>query len=240
MAQRPQKQPSAVYKDEVHNRSLGLSSLLWIVVGLLVAAMLVVFLYLSPLFDGFGQRVDPEPEAAVEPITANEPDIEFEFYEVLPEQKFQSIPEGVSIQDREEDSLPKPSTDVVINQSTQADTSQPASISIVEENTTYDEPSNPLTTNDPAQTGETAPSNRQSQYILQIKSYEKAEDADLKRAEVLMAGVDAIVVRQDTKDGYVYQVISTPMTQKEASTASVRLRNNGIDALLIEQRPSPR
>lgn len=123
MAQRPQKQPSAVYKDEVHNRSLGLSSLLWIVVGLLVAAMLVVFLYLSPLFDGFGQRVDPEPEAAVEPITANEPDIEFEFYEVLPEQKFQSIPEGVSIQDREEDSLPKPSTDVVINQSTQADTS---------------------------------------------------------------------------------------------------------------------
>lgn len=97
-----------------------------------------------------------------------------------------------------------------------------------------------MTTNDPAQTGETAPSNRQSQYILQIKSYEKAEDADLKRAEVLMAGVDAIVVRQDTKDGYVYQVISTPMTQKEASTASVRLRNNGIDALLIEQRPSPR
>ncbi|WP_049238210.1 SPOR domain-containing protein [Moraxella canis] len=240
MAQRPQKQPSAVYKDEVHNRSLGLSSLLWIVVGLLVAAMLVVFLYLSPLFDGFGQRVDPEPEAMVEPITANEPDIEFEFYEVLPEQKFQSIPEGVSIQDRGEDSLPKPSTDVVINQSTQADSSQPASISIVEEDTTYDEPSNPLTTNDPAQTGETAPSNRQSQYILQIKSYEKAEDADLKRAEVLMAGVDAIVVRQDTKDGYVYQVISTPMTQKEASTASVRLRNNGIDALLIEQRPSPR
>lgn len=240
MAQRPQKQPSAVYKDEVHNQSLGLSSLLWIVVGLLVAAMLAVFLYVSPLFDGFGQSADPEPEATVEPIITNEPDIEFEFYEVLPEQKFQSIPEGVSIQDREDNILPKPSTDVVINHSTKADTSQPADISIVEENTADDEPSNPLTTNDPAQTGETAPSNRQSQYILQIKSYEKAKDADLKRAEVLMAGVDAIVVRQDAKNGYVYQVISTPMTQKEASAASVRLRNNGIDSLLIEQRPSPR
>ena len=44
MAQRPQKQPSAVYKDEVHNQRVGLSSLLWIVVGLLVAAMLAVFL----------------------------------------------------------------------------------------------------------------------------------------------------------------------------------------------------
>lgn len=222
MAQRPQKQPSAVYKDEVHNQSLGLSSLLWIVVGLLVAAMLVVFLYVSPLFDGFGQRVDPEPEATVEPITASEPDIEFEFYEVLPEQKFQSIPEGVSIQDREDNTLPKPSTDVIIDHSTKADASLSADRSIIEESIADDTP------------------NHQSQYILQIKSYEKAKDADLKRAEVLMAGVDAIVVRQDTKNGYVYQVISTPMTQKEASAASVRLRNNGIDSLLIEQRPTPK
>lgn len=222
MAQRPQKQPSAVYKDEVHNQSLGLSSLLWIVVGLLVAAMLAVFLYVSPLFDGFGQSADPKPEATVEPITASELEIEFEFYEVLPEQKFQSIPEGVSIQDREDNILPKPSTDVIINHSTKASTDQPADISIVEENTADNEP------------------NHQSQYILQIKSYEKAKDADLKRAEVLMAGVDAIVVRQDAKNGYVYQVISTPMTQKEASATSVRLRNNGIDSLLIEQRPTPK
>ena len=210
MAQRPQKQPSAVYKDEVHNQRVGLSSLLWIVVGLLVAAMLAVFLYVSPLFDGFGQSADPKPDALVK------------FYEVLPEQKFQSIPEGVSIQDREDNTLPKPSTDVIINHSTKASTDQPADISIVAENTADDEP------------------NHQSQYILQIKSYEKAKDADLKRAEVLMAGVDAIVVRQDTKNGYVYQVISTPMTQKEASATSVRLRNNGIDSLLIEQRPTPK
>ncbi len=222
MAQKPQKQPSAVYKDEVHNQSLGLSSLLWIVVGLLVAAMLVVFLYVSPLFDGFGQNADPKPETLAEPIAASEPDIEFEFYEVLPEQKFQSIPEGVSIQDREDNTLPKPSTDVIIDHSTKADASLSADRSIIEESIADDTP------------------NHQSQYILQIKSYEKAKDADLKRAEVLMAGVDAIVVRQDTKNGYVYQVISTPMTQKEASAASVRLRNNGIDSLLIEQRPTPK
>lgn len=222
MAQRPQKQPSAVYKDEVHNQSLGLSSLLWIVVGLLVAAMLVVFLYVSPLFDGFGQNADPKPETLAEPIAASEPDIEFEFYEVLPEQKFQSIPEGVSIQDREDNTLPKPSTDVIIDHSTKADASLSADRSIIEESIADDTP------------------NHQSQYILQIKSYEKAKDADLKRAEVLMAGVDAIVVRQDTKNGYVYQVISTPMTQKEASAASVRLRNNGIDSLLIEQRLTPK
>ena len=87
----------------------------------------------------------------------------------------------MSIQDREDNTLPKPSTDVIINHSTKASTDQPADISIVAENTADDEP------------------NHQSQYILQIKSYEKAKDADLKRAEVLMAGVDAIVVRQDKK-----------------------------------------
>ena len=55
--------------------------------GLLVVAMLAVFLYVSPLFDGFGQSADPKPDALVKPITASEPEIEFEFYEVLPEQK---------------------------------------------------------------------------------------------------------------------------------------------------------
>ena len=65
------------------------------------------FLYVSPLFDGFGQSADPKPDALVKPITASEPEIEFEFYEVLPEQKFQSIPEGVSI--KTEKIIPCPS-----------------------------------------------------------------------------------------------------------------------------------
>ena len=91
MAQRPQKQPSAVYKDEVHNQRVGLSSLLWIVVGLLVVAMLAVFLYVSPLFDGFGQSADPKPDALVKPITASEPEIEFDFMKFCPNKNFKAF-----------------------------------------------------------------------------------------------------------------------------------------------------
>lgn len=235
MSPKPQKQPSAIYKDEVRRRSMGLSSLLWMLVGALVVVMLSVFLYLSPLFDGF-RRSSAEPEAPVEPIKTTNPAMEFEFYEVLPEQKFQSIPEGVSIQEREVSSLPTPSTDLIVHVNTKTNTpsqAEPAPIDTPD----ADEPTNRLTMNE-SERGITQVPTSQGSHILQIKSYEQANEADLKRAEVLMAGVDAIVVRRELKDGtYLYQVVSTPMSQSEATAASIRLRNNGIDSIIIEQRP---
>ncbi|MFC0820154.1 SPOR domain-containing protein [Moraxella marmotae] len=242
MSQRHQKRPSAVYKDEIHRRRTGLSSLLWMFVGAFIVVAMAVILYLSPLFDGFRQETITEPEAPVEPIDTPKTAMEFEFYEVLPEQKFQSIPEGVSIQEQKASTpLPEPVTDLVLNSNNNQSADKPddepaAIIAIVEENRTYDEPSNPLTA-DESKRGIGQQKISQGNYILQIKSYQNAEDADLKRAEVLMSGVDAIVIRHETKNGnYLYQVISTPMSHSEAAAASVRLRNNGIDSLLIEQR----
>ena len=93
-----------------------------------------------------------------------------------------------------------------------------------------DEPTNRLTMSE-SERGISQVQASQGSHILQIKSY------DLKRAEVLMAGVDAIVVRRELNDGsFLYQVISTPMSQSEATAASIRLRNNGIDSIIIEQR----
>lgn len=234
MSPRPQKQPSAIYKDEVRRRSRGLSSLLWMLVGALVVVMLSVFLYFSPLFDGF-RRSTAELEAPVEPIKTTSPAMEFEFYEVLPEQKFQSIPEGVSIQEREVVSLPPPSTDLIMHST--ANNSAPSQVEPAPINTAEaDEPTNRLTMSE-SERGISQAQASQGSYILQIKSYEQAHEADLKRAEVLMAGVDAIVVRRELNDGsYLYQVISTPMSQSEATAASIRLRNNGIDSIIIEQR----
>lgn len=75
-------------------------------------------------------------------------------------------------------------------------------------------------------------------YILQINSFGNADEADRRRAQVLMAGVDAKVVKNTTGNGLpIYQVISRPMNNRQAvSSAQQRLQNNGIDSIIVEQR----
>lgn len=75
-------------------------------------------------------------------------------------------------------------------------------------------------------------------YILQINSFSNAEEADKRRAQVLMAGVDAQVVKSKMSNGQVvYQVVSPVMNNRQkVVSAQQRLQNNGIDSLIVEQR----
>ena len=75
-------------------------------------------------------------------------------------------------------------------------------------------------------------------YILQINSFNNAEDADKRRAEVLMAGVDAKKEKKRlSNEQTVYQVISRPMsTPQMAAEAQRQLQNSRIDSLIVEQR----
>jgi cell division protein FtsN len=119
-------------------------------------------------------------------------------------------------------------------------------IVIVEEDATYD--GTPATNNTGANTGAAAnkPSAgtasiqaaKPATYILQINSFGDADEADRRRAQVLMAGVDARVVKNTTGNGLpIYQVISRPMNNRQAvATAQQRLQNNGIDSIIVEQR----
>lgn len=75
-------------------------------------------------------------------------------------------------------------------------------------------------------------------YILQINSFSNAQEADKRRAQVLMAGVDAHVVKNKLANGQVlYQVVSSNMTSRQSVIAAQqKLQNNGIDSLIVEQR----
>lgn len=78
-------------------------------------------------------------------------------------------------------------------------------------------------------------------YVLQIRSYDNAYDADQKRAQVMMAGVLAYVIRGLDQDGTrVYQVVSEPLVSDEqALIAYERLRTNGIDSVVIQKKHAP-
>ncbi|MDE4455905.1 SPOR domain-containing protein [Psychrobacter sp. DAB_AL62B] len=119
-------------------------------------------------------------------------------------------------------------------------------IVIVEEDATYD--GTPAASNTAAGSNRTntanagnasiQPAKPAATYILQINSFGDADEADRRRAQVLMAGVDARVVKNTTGNGLpIYQVISRPMNNRQAvATAQQRLQNNGIDSIIVEQR----
>lgn len=241
---------SAVYKETEKRKSSGLMSLLWMILGIIIAAALAAAVYYSPLFDGYRSgKITIEDETQVTPIAKEQatspsshnldltqhepkqnemvPAPDYEFYDILPKQDFRSIPEGVSVQEMADDDRVL-GADAVVE--TKLDKTEEAQIQIIEEDATYDGQDS----ND-----ETTISQPTTTYILQIKSYPSAKDADEKRAEVMLAGVDAMVVRRMDKqtNTQVYQVVSMPMTSRqEASDALFKLRNNGIDALMVEQR----
>lgn len=119
-------------------------------------------------------------------------------------------------------------------------------ITIVEENATYDgttptPPNSNRANNANTAAGSGTATVQRAQaptYILQINSFGDADEADRRRAQVLMAGVDARVVKNMTGNGLpIYQVISRPMNNRqEVTSAQQRLQNNGIDSIIVEQR----
>jgi len=139
----------------------------------------------------------------------------------------------------------EPSSNSAANNSG-ANSSASNEITIVEENATYDgtTPASPNSNasnnaNTAANSGAATVQRVQAPtYILQINSFGDADEADRRRAQVLMAGVDAKVVKNTTGNGLpIYQVISRSMTtRQEVTSAQQRLQNNGIDSIIVEQR----
>ncbi|MCL1623050.1 SPOR domain-containing protein [Moraxella sp. Tifton1] len=218
------KKSSAVYKDARDKQHAGLLSLLWMILAVVVVMVLLVMLYFSPMAESYrnSTKIVIAEEEPVKPIaqTNTMPSPGFDFYEVLPKQDFRSVPEGVSVQETVNTTAKMLDADAVVYSDLPDETWRHEKSGVGDAQSDKTDAKNTIT------------------YILQIKSFADAKEADEKRAEVMWAGVDATVVRRmDAKTGDVsYQVISMPMiSRSEASEALFRLRNNGIDAMMVEQ-----
>ncbi len=74
-------------------------------------------------------------------------------------------------------------------------------------------------------------------YLLQIDTYDNADDADTRRAQVLLAGVDAQVIKKQVNEQIFYQVVSTQMSSPESVVrAQQNLQKNGIGSIVVEKR----
>ena len=241
------------------------SGLLWMFVGAVLTLMIGVFLYLSPWFNfsptGSAVDANKQIQQKVDPDADNG---DYEFYDILPNQEMATIPDEEFDKSASDQlgQITKFEPDVIVNQAdgaapddagnaSEGSNSKPNTgavtgdddIVIVEEDATYDgapATSNTGTsTNKPnAGTASIQAAKPAATYILQINSFGDADEADRRRAQVLMAGVDAKVVKNTTNNGLpIYQVISRPMDSRQAvATAQQRLQNNGIDSIIVEQR----
>ncbi|MDN5619847.1 MAG: SPOR domain-containing protein [Psychrobacter sp.] len=208
-----------------------------------------------------------DPDRQVQPRVDTDTDNgDYEFYDILPNQEMATIPDEdiAEIDNDQIGDIGAFEPDVVVTQPETTETDGTGSfgnaertivepdsneggddIVVVEEDATYDG-TPPASNNSAATRNNNAGAGTASiqaakpaaTYILQINSFSDADEADRRRAQVLMAGVDARVIKNTTGNGLpIYQVISRPMNNRQAvTTAQQRLQNNGIDSIIVEQR----
>lgn len=240
-SQRPKN--SAIDQKEKKIISSGLQSLFMMFMGALITVMIGVFLYLSPIFNKNTTKPVADGGVQAPAIIELSPDKNetmgvYEFYEILPKQQFESHAEDLAVShNRNLDNQVLAKVDAVVlgdeidqGESMMAGTnSSMDNISVTTENITYD---------DSIHIQHTQP---KTTYVLQVRSFDDSDEADDLRTEVMMAGVEARVIKKHTTDNTVlYQVVSTAFNNKDdATNAYERLKNHGVDSLIVEQRSQP-
>lgn len=185
-------------------------SWLWTVFGIIFGLTCLALLYLwqpwQPTPHGTSTSVSSTSTTDDNTTDDKKPE-DFQFYDLLPKQQVTPVPTQT---------VP----DVVPDD---------VAIPIVESSSTDSSNSDTNTTE--------APKAKSSQhYMLQVNSFQSADEADKQRASVLLAGLPADV-RHTTSDGQEwYRVVSGPFNSKnEALRAQRQLQDSGIDALVVAQ-----
>ena len=186
---------------------------LWMIVGMLMGLFIMVILYLWQPWRPASRPID-----ATQPTNTASNDEEtnkdYQFYDLLPKQQVSPVP----------------------SEAVPADT-QAADNTIIPAPPAVEVPVLPpqnTATSDPVEITAAAT----LQYILQVNSYQNPDDADARRAEILLVGLPADVRQSKIADGSVwFRVVSGPFSSRaEALNAQRLLQDSGIDSLVVEQR----
>lgn len=136
---------------------------------------------------------------------------DYRFYDLLPQQQVTPIPEQAVPES-------KNSSTVVIVEAPEA---EPAI--------------NPPVT-EPSLEASEAPVAHQPSYILQVRSYSDPDSADARRAEIILNGLSADVVKSVENGQTWYRVMSGPYDSPEAAImAQQTLQRSGIDSIVVKR-----
>ena len=136
---------------------------------------------------------------------------DYRFYDLLPQQQVTPIPEQAVPES-------KNSSTVVIVEAPQA------------------EPAINTPVTEPSLEASEAPLAHQPSYILQVRSYSDPDSADARRAEIILNGLSADVVKSVENGQTWYRVMSGPYDSPEAAImAQQTLQRSGIDSIVVKR-----
>lgn len=89
-------------------------------------------------------------------------------------------------------------------------------------------------TEDGLENAEPAP--QQASYILQVRSYPDPDSADARRAEIILNGLSADVIKTTEGGKTWYRVVSGPYESQQAAViAQQTLQHSGIDSIVVKR-----
>jgi cell division protein FtsN len=181
---------------------------LWMLVVILIVLCFTVALMLWKPW----APVQAKPQVAAERIQ-EDTNQDYRFYDLLPQQQVTPIPDQAVPEN-------KNAATVVIVEAPNDETEASAAVTT-------------LSQADQQAASESAALN--TSYILQIRSYRDPDQADARRAEIILNGLSADVLKINEQGEVWYRVISGPYnSQKAALIAQQTLQHSGIDSIVIK------
>ncbi|MDQ9948797.1 SPOR domain-containing protein [Acinetobacter sp. 12966] len=179
--------------------------------GTLVAILAVLCIAVMIMLWKPWQPVPAKNQITSEHYQEEDTNKDYRFYDLLPQQQVTPIPEQAIPESKNQGTamiVEAPSV-------TQPAASESAGI-------------------DPNQSATTP---QQPTYILQVRSYNDPDQADARRAEIILNGLSADVVKSTENGQTWYRVISGPYdTQDAALAAQQTLQHSGIDSIVIKRK----
>ncbi|PPB99662.1 SPOR domain-containing protein [Acinetobacter pittii] len=179
--------------------------------GTLVAILAVLCIAVMLMLWKPWQPVPAKNQITSEHYQEEDTNKDYRFYDLLPQQQVTPIPEQAIPESKNK------GTAMIVEAPS---TTQPAASESVGI--------------DPNQSATTP---QQPTYILQVRSYNDPDQADARRAEIILNGLSADVLKSTENGQTWYRVISGPYdTQDAALAAQQTLQHSGIDSIVIKRK----
>ena len=176
--------------------------------GMLVAILAILCVGVMLMLWQPWQPVPAKNQVTSDHYQEEDTNKDYRFYDLLPQQQVTPIPEQA---------VPE--------------TKQQGNVVIIES------PKPETTTEDPTAISSTEPAvPAQASYILQVRSDPDPDSADARRAEIILNGLSADVVKTVENGQTWYRVFSGPYDSQEAALAAQQtLQHSGIDSIVIKR-----
>ena len=173
--------------------------------GMLVAILAILCVGVMLMLWQPWQPVPAKNQVTSDHYQEEDTNKDYRFYDLLPQQQVTPIPEQA---------VPE--------------TKQQGNVVIIES------PKPETTTEDPTAITSTEPAvPAQASYILQVRSYPDPDSADARRAEIILNGLSADVVKTVENGQTWYRVFSGPYDSQDAALAAQQtLQHSGIDSIV--------